>query len=66
MADAESPAQIERNDNGRISVLHQDGWEVRFLHYADSKTDSMPARLQLIHEDLQVQLLIDEWEWNPQ
>jgi outer membrane biogenesis lipoprotein LolB len=47
-------------------VLHQDGWEVRFLHYADSKTDSMPARLQLIHEDLQVQLLIDEWEWNPQ
>jgi outer membrane biogenesis lipoprotein LolB len=43
-------------------VVHQDGWEVHFLRYADS----LPARLQLIHEDLQVQLLIDEWDWNPQ
>jgi outer membrane lipoprotein LolB len=62
MADPESTAQIERDDNGQISVLHQDGWEVRFLRYADS----LPARLQLSHEDLQVQLLIDEWDWSPQ
>jgi len=62
MADPDSPAQIERADNGQISVLRQDGWEVRFLRYADS----LPARLQLSHEDLQVQLLIDEWDWNPQ
>jgi outer membrane lipoprotein LolB len=62
MADPESPAQIERADNGQISVLHQDGWEVHFLRYADS----LPARLQLSREDLQVQLLIDEWDWSPQ
>ncbi|MGA7750726.1 MAG: lipoprotein insertase outer membrane protein LolB [Gallionella sp.] len=62
MADPEVPAQIERADNGQISVLHQDGWEVRFLRYADS----LPARLQLSHEDFQMQLLIDGWEWNPQ
>ncbi len=61
MADPESPAQIERADNGQISVLHQDGWEVSFLRYADN----LPTRLQLRHEDLQVQLLIDEWDWNP-
>lgn len=66
MADAGRPAKIERAANGRISVLFQDGWEVRYLRYADTKTDSLPARLQLSHEDLQVQLLIDEWEWNPQ
>jgi outer membrane lipoprotein LolB len=66
MADTRSPAKIERAANGRISVLHQDGWEVRYLRYADTKPDSLPARLQLSHEDLQVQLLIDEWEWNPQ
>jgi outer membrane lipoprotein LolB len=66
MSDPESPAQIERAGNGQISVLHQDGWEVRYLRYADSKPDSMPIRLQLIHEDLLVILLIDEWEWNPQ
>ena len=66
MADPESPAQTERADNGQISVLHQDGWEVRYLRYADDKPDSLPSRLQLGHEDLQIQLLMDEWEWNPQ
>jgi outer membrane lipoprotein LolB len=66
IADPESPAEIEYADNGQISMLHQDGWEVRFLRYAGNKPDSLPSRLQLIHEDLQVQLLIDEWEWNPQ
>lgn len=61
----DSPAEIERNENGQTSVLHQAGWEVRYLHYADSKPDSLPTRLQLSHEDLQVQLLIDEWDWAP-
>lgn len=61
----DSPAEIERGEHGQISVLHQAGWEVRYLRYADSKPDSLPTRLQLIHEDLQVQLLIDEWDWAP-
>lgn len=59
-------AQIERNENGQIAVLHQDGWEVRYLSYAGAEKDSLPKRMQLKHERLQVQLLIDEWEWNPQ
>lgn len=59
-----SPAEIERGEYGQISVLHQAGWEVRYLRYADSKPDSLPTRMQLNHEDLQVQLLIDEWDWS--
>src|SRR5574340_438414 len=55
-------AQIERNRNGQIAVLRQDGWEVHYQRYPDSKPDSLPMRLQLDHEGLQVQLLIDEWE----
>ena len=114
-ADPDGAAQIERAANGQISVLRQDGWEVRFLRYADSKpgdcaqasgetaghstgpskdagqvagsgagmspprllpqsagcasngeADSLPARLQLSNGDMQLQLLIDEWDWNPQ
>ena len=38
--------------NGQITVLRQDGWEVRYLRYADSRPDSLPTRLQLSHEDL--------------
>jgi len=65
MADPDSPAQIERDSDGRIKALHQDGWEVRYLKYANAGPDSLPARLHLKHKDLQVILLIDEWEWNP-
>lgn len=66
MADPGRPAQIERADNGKIAVLHQDGWEVRYLKYADPGQDGMPAKLELNHEDMQVILLIDEWEWDLQ
>lgn len=59
---ADGAADIERDADGRISLLRQDGWEVRYLRYADT----LPARMQLNHEDLQMLLLIDEWEWNPQ
>lgn len=62
LAIADSPAQIERDDDGQITVLHQAGWEVRYLSYAGTEPDSLPARLQLNRGDLQMQLLIDEWE----
>jgi len=59
-------AQIERDERGRIALLRQDGWEVRYLRYDGDATDSLPSRLQLSRDELQVQLLIDEWEWeNP-
>lgn len=61
---AQSAALIERDELGRLAVLRQDGWEVRYLGYADEKADSLPTRLQLSRENLQVLLLIDEWEWN--
>ncbi|MDP1635880.1 MAG: lipoprotein insertase outer membrane protein LolB, partial [Gallionellaceae bacterium] len=63
---AERPAQIKRDDNGRIVMLHQDGWEVSYLRHADASPNSLPTRLQLNRDDLQVQLLIDEWDWNLQ
>ena len=66
MAGSGSPAQIERTATGQIISLIQDGWEIRYLSYADTGPDSLPKRLQLNHEDLQVILLIDKWEWNPQ
>lgn len=65
-AAGDSPAQVEYDEQGRISVLHQAGWEVRYLSYADAKPDSLPSRLQLSREDLQVKLFIDEWNWTPQ
>lgn len=62
MPSDQSPADIRRDENGRISQLNQDDWQVRYLRYAER----LPSRLQLSHEDMQVQLLIDEWDWNQQ
>ncbi len=62
---AQSDALVERDKLGRIVVQYQDGWEVRYLKYADDKADSLPTRMQLSRPDLQMTLLIDGWEWNP-
>lgn len=66
LAETGSPAQIERDGNGQITVLRQNGWEIRYLRYAAAsnapEADSLPTRLQLSRGDLQMQLLIDEWE----
>lgn len=58
-----SPVLIERDAQGRIDVLHQDGWEVRYMAYANNQPDSLPSRMQLTHDNLQIKLMIDEWEW---
>lgn len=60
---SDSTAQVERNELGQISVLHQAGWEVRYLGYADATLSSLPSRMELIHNDLQVRLFIDNWDW---
>jgi outer membrane lipoprotein LolB len=62
LAATESPAQIERNAHGQATALRQNGWEVHYQRYPDNRPDSLPTRLQLSREGLQVQLLIDEWD----
>lgn len=62
LAETGNPAQIERNGNGQIAVLRQNGWEIRYLRHSAERHDSLPTRLQLSRDGLQMQLLIDEWE----
>lgn len=59
---AESEASIERDANGQVSVMHQDGWEIRYTRYASQASDSLPLRMTLQREGMEMQLLIDEWE----
>ncbi len=62
---AEGDLLAERDELGRLTVLRQEGWEVRYLRYAETDARSLPQRMALSRQDLQLQLLIDEWEWNP-
>lgn len=58
--------QEERDAGGRLSVLQQDGWTVRFADYRDAGADGTPRvrRLDLSRmlddEPLSVKLVLDE------
>jgi outer membrane lipoprotein LolB len=55
-------AVIERAENGQVSVLRQDGWEIKYTRYAAETPESLPLRLTLQRNGMEMQLLIDEWE----
>jgi outer membrane lipoprotein LolB len=66
LPDPASSAQVERNSFGQLTTLQQDGWMVRYIRYHDSSPSTLPSRIQLDHDLLQVQFLMDEWDWSPQ
>ena len=55
-------AVIERAENGQIKVLRQDGWEINYTRYSAETPDSLPLRLTLQRDGMELKLLIDEWE----
>ncbi len=54
--------QVERDANGQVSALHQQGWDISYSRYAATTSDALPLRLKLAREGTEVLLLIDEWE----
>ena len=59
---AGTEAVIERAENGQVKVLRQDGWEIHYTRYAAETADSLPLRLNMQRNGMEMQLLIDEWE----
>ena len=57
-----SESSIERDANGQIGLLRQQGWEISYSRYAALTADALPLRLKLQREGMEVLLLIDEWE----
>ncbi len=57
-----SMADIQRDTNGQIAVLRQDGWEILYSQYASSTPNSLPLRFVLQREHLEIRFIIDEWE----
>lgn len=58
------PASIERDAQGQISQLRQDGWDIHYTAYAAAARDSLPLRMIMQREKVQIRLLIDEWKHN--
>jgi outer membrane lipoprotein LolB len=50
------------NEHGQLAWLSQDGWSIRYQRYQGEAVDSLPLKMLLRHDDLDLQLVIDEWE----
>lgn len=62
LPDPASAASIEHDVNGQVKLLRQDDWEIRYTRYAAQTPDSLPLRMLLQREGLEIQLLVDIWE----
>ncbi|MDO8312678.1 MAG: lipoprotein insertase outer membrane protein LolB [Sideroxyarcus sp.] len=58
----ESEFRIERNSQGQVSLLQQQGWEIRYLRYTGTTPDALPKQINMRRDDVDVLLQIDEWE----
>lgn len=53
---------VQRDANGQVTVLRQDGWEINYSRYAGASEDALPLRFVLQREHLEIKVIIDEWE----
>lgn len=54
-------ADIQRDSLGQVTVMRQDGWEIRYQRYINDAPDSLPLRMVLLRDGMELKLLIDEW-----
>ena len=48
---------------GRTRQLVQDQWTIEYLEYSlENDRPALPHRLRLTHDDLQLRLVIDQWQ----
>ncbi|MBX3661465.1 MAG: lipoprotein insertase outer membrane protein LolB [Burkholderiales bacterium] len=52
-------AAVERDPQGRLSRLEQDGWQVRYV-YPETGA-ALPQRLDLEHRGQRIRMVIDAW-----
>ncbi len=52
---------LERNPDGQVSALNQQGWEIRYPRYATAKPDALPLELNISRDGIEAVLKIDEW-----
>ena len=53
----------QKLDNfGRLALLEQDGWKIRFKRYLNVEKHELPQKIFIDGFDLKVKIFIDEWD----
>jgi len=56
------PAKVELDAAGRLAVLRQNGWHIRYRRYVDAAGFTLPGKIFMDNEGLDVRLVIDNWQ----
>jgi len=56
------PAKKQLDSENRLSLLQQDNWNIQFLNYSTVNNVELPNKILLTHPDLQVKLVINQWQ----
>lgn len=60
-----SAVRVTLDRQGRLQRLAQSGWEITYQRYQHIAGNDWPAKLKLVHNDLDVRLVIDQWQFDP-
>ncbi|HEV2978219.1 MAG TPA: lipoprotein insertase outer membrane protein LolB [Casimicrobiaceae bacterium] len=59
----DTPFTLEAGEDGRVTVLRQDGWTIVYQAYAPTADASWrPSRLVLSYPDVELRIAIDRWQ----
>lgn len=58
----DSKSRVTLDANSQLARLEQDGWQVEYLSYAEQNGYSLPERIKLHGENLDVTLVIKDWQ----
>ncbi|WP_312342951.1 lipoprotein insertase outer membrane protein LolB [Stutzerimonas nitrititolerans] len=58
----DSRSRLSLDDQSRLAMLQQDGWDVEYLGYSAENGFALPARIKLSGRDLQITLVIKDWQ----
>lgn len=58
----DSKSRLNLDSQSHLAQLQQDGWHVEFLSYAEQNGFWLPERIKLSGYDLQVTLVIKDWQ----
>jgi outer membrane lipoprotein LolB len=56
-----APQAQQRDADGRLALLAQDGWRIAYTHHAPDRHGGLPRRLELDGGGQQIRLVIDDW-----
>lgn len=58
----DSRSRVTLDSNGRLATLQQDEWNVQYLGYEEENGLTLPSRIKLEGRDLQITLVIKDWQ----